>query len=82
MWGADEDSCGCEAGMGIVVENDAAIVLEEVKKTLREAGEPAPTDSDAIMWLADTINTYVDEIQRLEHELNLYKNSVPVEAMR
>jgi hypothetical protein len=65
-----------------VLDEEADHILSEVKRLLREQGQREVSDSDAILWLADTVNSYVDEIQRLQHELNLWRHSVPVEAMR
>jgi hypothetical protein len=66
----------------IIIDQDAEYILTETKKILCQSGQTDVSNSDAIIWLADTINNLVDEIQQLKDELKLYKNSVSLELMR
>lgn len=66
----------------ITIDQDAEYILEETKKLLQQSGQTHASNSDAIVWLADTINHLVDENQQLKDQLKMYKNSVPLEAMR
>ena len=48
------------------LSKEAADILEAVKNLLRKEGVEEVSDSIAIIWLADTINAYVELIEKYE----------------
>lgn len=54
------------------IDPEAREILDTVKALLVKHGETDPTDSTAIIWMADAINTYVDKIHELKNSKQIF----------